>query len=180
MMARCYNPKEPGYESYGAKGIKVCERWHDFANFYADMHPRPEGKSLDRYPNGAGDYGPDNCRWATSREQIINRCVTRWITFNGETLCMRDWAYRFNLRYSTLKTRIGKGYSIEQALTMPAALSNGTKMKKFRDCCKQGHLYANHGYVNSRNQRVCRMCTSIRYRALHVGGYSETTRDAHE
>lgn len=177
MHARCYNPMEPGYPNYGGRGVTVCERWHDFESFYADMHPRPEGKSLDRYPNGAGNYEPSNVRWATSREQIINRRITHWITYQGETLCMRDWAYRFDLRYSTLKTRIGKGYSIEQALTMPAALSNGTKMKKFRDCCKQGHLYASHGYVNSRNQRVCRMCTSIRYRALHAVGSSETTRD---
>lgn len=86
MMARCNNPADPSYSKYGARGIRVCERWHDFENFYADMHPRPDGKSLDRYPDGAGNYEPSNVRWATSREQIINRRVTRWITFQGETL----------------------------------------------------------------------------------------------
>lgn len=71
---------------------------------------------------------------------------------------MRDWAYRFNLGYSTLKTRIGKGYSIEQALTMPATFSNGTKMRKVYPTCKRGHAYAEHGKVNGRGRRVCKIC----------------------
>jgi hypothetical protein len=72
MMQRCYNPKAPRYERYGGRGITVCERWHDFANFYADVHPRPPGLKLDRVDND-GPYSPDNFRWSTPKQQAANR-----------------------------------------------------------------------------------------------------------
>ena len=58
---------------YGAIGVTVCERWKVFENFLADMGERPEGKTLDRYPNPSGNYEPGNCRWATGSEQRLNR-----------------------------------------------------------------------------------------------------------
>jgi len=73
MMQRCLNPNATGYERYGARGIKVCKRWMSFENFLADMGHRPPGKSLDRYPNPYGNYGPANCRWATRSEQEKNK-----------------------------------------------------------------------------------------------------------
>lgn len=73
MRQRCRNPSACGYELYGAKGVRVCERWDTFANFLADMGPRPPGTSLDRYPNRHGNYEPGNCRWATPAEQMQNR-----------------------------------------------------------------------------------------------------------
>ena len=72
MKTRCQNPNYPDYEYYGGRGIKVCERWQDFENFLADMGEKPEGLTLDRIDND-GDYEPDNCRWATMKEQIQNR-----------------------------------------------------------------------------------------------------------
>lgn len=72
MMSRCYNSNQPHYRWYGAKGVRVCERWHSFDNFYADVGERPEGLTLDRV-DPAGDYGPDNWRWATWHEQRLNR-----------------------------------------------------------------------------------------------------------
>jgi hypothetical protein len=76
MKQRCYNPKNPHYSRYGARGIVVCERWlHSFANFYADMGPKPDGKTLDRKDND-GNYEKDNCQWSTPKEQQNNRSST--------------------------------------------------------------------------------------------------------
>lgn len=72
MIQRCINPKVPSYRHYGGRGIKVCDRWMVFDNFYKDIGPRPSPKhSLDRINNN-GNYEPGNCRWATARQQWLN------------------------------------------------------------------------------------------------------------
>jgi hypothetical protein len=73
MKVRCYNTNREDYEDYGGRGIKVCDRWKDsFANFLADMGPRPQGTTIDRRDVN-GDYEPDNCWWATYEHQNINK-----------------------------------------------------------------------------------------------------------
>ena len=72
MKARCQNPASTKFGVYGLRGIKVCERWQCFENFYADMGERPIGLSLDRIDTN-GNYEPGNCRWASQREQQRNR-----------------------------------------------------------------------------------------------------------
>jgi hypothetical protein len=83
MLQRCGNPKSQAYKDYGARGIKVIPRWAIFANFYKDMGPRPEGKSLDRVNNELG-YRKSNCRWATQVEQVNNRRPSTDWTFEDE------------------------------------------------------------------------------------------------
>lgn len=80
MIHRCHNEKTPAYARYGARGRFVCDRWRfgengisGFLCFYADMGPRPEGKTLDRIENDDPEYGPGKCRWATPEEQVCNK-----------------------------------------------------------------------------------------------------------
>lgn len=72
MMQRCFNPRSPAFKNYGARGITVCERWHDFVNFYADVGDRPPGLTFDRIDND-GNYEPANWRWATTADQNRNK-----------------------------------------------------------------------------------------------------------
>jgi hypothetical protein len=121
MRERCYDKTALRYSDYGERGIEMCERWRNsFENFYADMGPRPSpGHTLDRIDND-GPYSPDNCRWATEREQSRNKRNNRWITHEGETMCLQDWAERTGIPAPTLHQRLGKlGWPVGRALTQP-------------------------------------------------------------
>lgn len=72
MLQRCENPNHQAYKYYGGRGISVCERWHTFENFLADVGERPRGLTLDRWPDNNGNYEFGNIRWATKKEQCAN------------------------------------------------------------------------------------------------------------
>jgi hypothetical protein len=120
MLTRCNNPASPAYHRYGGRGIKVCPQWAtSFAQFRSDMGPRPEGMSLDRWPNKDGNYEPGNCRWATAQDQARNTCRNRMLTFQGRTLCITEWAEEIGIADSTIAARLKNGWSTEKALTTP-------------------------------------------------------------
>ena len=120
MHRRCYDAKNKYYKYYGALGVVICERWHDFKNFFDDVGFRPTGMSLDRYPDKNGPYAPDNCRWATSTEQMRNRRDNVFLTFNGQTMLLLEWAEKTGIKPRTIYWRMYYGWSVERALTTPS------------------------------------------------------------
>ena len=118
MRARCLCKTHKQYAAYGGRGISVCERWMDaFENFYADMGPRPSCQySIDRI-NNDGNYEPDNCRWATRKQQQRNTRTVRPLTHDGLTLCVSEWAERLGINNRTILTRLRRGWPIGLALS---------------------------------------------------------------
>lgn len=119
MLGRCRNPNDPGWDYYGGRGIGVCERWSLFENFLADMGERPAGHTLDRFPDGDGNYEPTNCRWATYKQQSRNISTNRQLTLGDETLCVPEWAERLGCSPASLHSRLSRGWSDHETLTTP-------------------------------------------------------------
>lgn len=123
MHQRCSNPSSASYVDYGARGIRVCERWASFESFLHDMGPRPSGEhSIDRVDNDGG-YSPDNCRWATRVQQTRNTRRSVWITLHGERRSLMDWADTVGLPPSVIRRRVRRGWDPARALSEPPKAS---------------------------------------------------------
>jgi hypothetical protein len=121
IIDRCTNPNNLGWKNYGGRGISISPKWrHDFSAFACDVGPRPSpDHSLDRYPNADGNYEPGNVRWATRSEQARNKRTNVWITAQGKTLCVQDWAQLTGIRRSTLSQRLAAGWPHEDVVGVP-------------------------------------------------------------
>ena len=104
MIERCSNPKDSHWINYGARGIKVCERWQVFESFIADMGEKPPQLSIERINNDGG-YSPENCIWADGKTQSRNRRSTPFITLCGERLPLIAACERYDVGYHSVHAR---------------------------------------------------------------------------
>lgn len=119
MRKRCNNPADKAYPSYGGRGITVCKRWDNYANFLADMGEVPFGYSIDRI-NCNGNYEPSNCRWTDKLTQANNTRSNIYFKHNGELLTLKQWADKIGIPYLTLYQRIFKlGWPFSKAIVEP-------------------------------------------------------------
>lgn len=108
MRDRCNNPNNDNFKWYGGRGIKVCEEWNLFSNFYRDMHPRPDGMQLDRIDNEKG-YSKENCHWTTATENLSNRRSCVYVDYKGQRMTLTQAAAACGVSRRALKVRLDKG-----------------------------------------------------------------------
>lgn len=122
MIQRCTNPNAKNFHRYGGRGISVAQRWlgeDGFPMFLRDMGERPAGMTLERKDNN-GNYEPENCKWASRRDQYRNRSTNNLITFNGQTRTITEWADSIGIATPNLISRIRiYNWPLERALTEP-------------------------------------------------------------
>lgn len=118
MVQRCTNPNRHKWHRYGGRGIVVCDRWLSYENFLADMGPRPPGMTIER-KNNDGNYEPDNCCWATQKEQARNRSTNVFVVVDGVSMTASDASRRLGSNRSTVGRRIREGWSPEAAINTP-------------------------------------------------------------
>lgn len=157
MRNRCDPNKKNAVKRYVSLG--VCPEWESYDRFFQNMGPRPEGTSLDRIDNTKGYY-PENCRWASMKEQIRNKSNNRWITHDGKTLPLCDWAEKLGVRSDTLLKRLNRmsqekalvsGY-LRDHLTWDHGTRAGYERNKCRcDACKAYNTERARNYRRGKN-----------------------------
>jgi hypothetical protein len=157
---RCNNKNSAAYRLYGARGIKVCERWKKFENFLADMGPSPSpSHSIDRIDND-GNYEPGNCRWATTQEQAANKRNNVRFTFHGVTRIKEEWAKHFGICAKKVDVRLRLGWEPLEAFSTPI---NARRRKA-------GISGINGIYESSYGKWCARVCVFTRI--VYLGSYS--------
>lgn len=124
MRNRCLHPGVANYPQYGGRGIRICDRWLEFKNFYSDMGDRPPGFSLDRIDVN-GDYSAANCRWADNKTQSRNRRNSRLLTYKDQTRTMTEWSEILGLKSKTMFMRRAAGWTDEEILSTPHRSKKG-------------------------------------------------------
>jgi hypothetical protein len=128
IRGRCNNPDNAAYAGYGGRGISVAPGFQSFDAFYTEVGPRPPGTSLDRINNDLG-YLPGNLRWTDQTTQCRNTRANRFLIFRGKTQCIAAWAEELKIRAGRIYSRLGRGWSVEDAL-MPGPIRGSLKRKK--------------------------------------------------
>ena len=117
MKDRCYNINDVSYKNYGKRGITVCEEWKNYDNFaeWSLKNGYKPNLELDRI-NVNGNYEPKNCKWIPMSEQASNTRKTIWLTYNGITKTMVQWAKELNIPYQKLYYRKTQGWTDLQCI----------------------------------------------------------------
>lgn len=120
IKARCYNPSHKNFADYGGRGIAICSKWINAPeSFIKDMGKRPsKAHSIDRIDHN-GDYSPDNCKWATQKEQMQNTRRNIVLEYSGESKTVAEWAEKIGIKESTIYHRIAAGWGCDKALSTP-------------------------------------------------------------
>jgi len=130
MKRRCYNPKNKRFECYGGKGVCVCEEWKtNFIEFYkwSTNNGYADNLSIDRIDVN-GNYEPGNCRWVTQKIQQRNTTRNHFLTVNGETKTIAEWAEITGIHPDVIKDRLTKlHWSEEEAVTIPTMRKGGKR-----------------------------------------------------
>lgn len=118
MVQRTTNKNHPRYSDYGGRGIHVCKRWLKFENFLADMGVMPAKHSIERVDVNKG-YFKANCIWLPKVDQVRNRRCNKYVTANGKSLSLPDWAKELNVPLSSLKWRYQQGWPDPKIINTP-------------------------------------------------------------
>jgi len=169
MKQRCLNKSHPSYSRYGGRGISVCEEWiRSFDSFISDVGARPSSEyTLDRIDNNKG-YCKENCRWATKREQAINRECNLMVTIGNERKLACEVAKEVGVKTDTIVSRYERGLGPEEILSKErlffkdglalGGAANG-KRQKSKSHCKKGHEYSGDNLSTTpQGWRVCKRC----------------------
>jgi len=167
MRRRCDNPNHKAFPDYGGRGISVCSEWDDFHVFLRDMGPRPNGHSIDRRDNDRG-YSPDNCRWATRKEQQRNQRRAVYVTIEGTEHRAIDLADMTGMKTDTIVARASKGLTYKEVVDPQprrdlSGFALGGKasgaLRKAKTHCPQGHEYTEDNLLkNKHGHRGCKTC----------------------
>jgi hypothetical protein len=127
MYRRCYDPKDKSYDRYGARGIRVCEEWLGSKESFFDWalsNGYEDSLTLDR-KDGSKGYSPDNCRWATTKQQARNKSSNVWITYGGKTMLLNEWARYLKTYTANFYALMKKGLSPTEAVQYETARLSG-------------------------------------------------------
>ena len=118
MKNRCRNKNIKSYKTYGARGIRVCDEWQNFEAFrdWALSNSYQDDLTIERKDNN-GNYEPGNCTWIPFEQQARNKTNNRYVTYNGETKVLVEWAEQLGIDYDILQGRLAGGWSVERAFT---------------------------------------------------------------
>lgn len=116
MRQRCNCPTCVHYKNYGARGIRVCNDWNDFMNFFtwATNNGYSDDKTIERIDVN-GNYEPLNCEWIDAKRQANNKTTTHWIVDSGEKMSMADYCRKYEIKYYTFAQMIRRGASVQEA-----------------------------------------------------------------